>query len=393
MNTTGSTSVSTKLNKTFYDRQLLESAKSRFVFSKFGQKRSIPLHNGKQVEFRRWELFDPKDAAEGLQEGITPTGQNLTQSSVTADIHQYGAYVEVSDMLDMTAYDNVINDSVELLGEQLGTVVEWVTRDAVCSGTNVQYANGKTARSAITADDKLTFDEIRKAVRSLKKAKARMFSENGRKPHFICICSPEAVYDLQSDALWQDVSKYANAEQIYSGELGRMYGVVFIESTETKTFRTEFSKSCAENSTTTVINLSTPLTRAQIDYLAGGGRISVGTAHNVTVDVTGLSEGATSITLTSALDSAPGEATAIIGEDAGSDGTPVFTALVFGKDAYGVISIEGADTIQSIVKPCGSAGTGDPLNQRATIGAKVAGYTAKILNDLWIVRIEHGASD
>ena len=393
MNTTTSTNVSTKLNKTFYDRQLLESAKTRFVFSKFGQKRSIPLHNGKQVEFRRWELFDPQDAVGGLQEGVTPTGQSLTQSSVSADLHQYGAYVEVSDVLDMTAYDNVINDSVELLGEQLGTVVEWVTRDAVCAGTNVQYANGKSSRSAITSSDKLTFDEIRKAVRSLKKAKARMFSENGRKPHFICICSPEAVYDLQSDSLWQDVSKYANAEQIYSGELGRMYGVVFIESTETKTFRTEFTNSVAAESTTTVINLTSPLTASQLAYLKSGGKIRVGSVRNISVNVTNAEVGDTSLTLSTALSAAPDAATSLYGEDAGDEGTPVYTAVCFGKDAYGVISIDGSDTIESIVKPCGSAGTGDPLNQRATIGAKVAGYTAKILNDLWIVRIEHGASE
>ena len=393
MNTTTSTSVSTKLNKTYYDRQLLESAKSRFVFSKYGQKRALPLHNGKQVEFRRWELFDPNDAIEGLQEGITPTGQDLTQSNVTADISQYGAYVEVSDVLDMTAYDDVINDSVELLGEQLGTVVEWVTRDAVCAGTNVQYANARTSRNSVTSSDKLTFTEIRKAVRSLKKAKARMFSENGRAPHFICICSPEAVYDLQSDSLWQDVSKYANAEQIYSGEIGRMYGVVFIESTETKTFRTEFTKTTAADCTTTSIKLTTPLTAAQLAYLKSGGKISIGSIHNLSVDTTNAAAGDTAITLSAALDSAPSASLSIIGEDAGADGTPVYTSVVFGKDAYGVISIDGSDTIQSIIKPCGSAGTGDPLNQRATIGAKVAGYAAKILNDLWIVRIEHAASE
>ena len=393
MNTTTSTSVSTKLNKTYYDRQLLESAKSRFVFSKYGQKRALPLHNGKQVEFRRWELFDPNDAIDGLQEGITPTGQDLTQSNVTADISQYGAYVEVSDVLDMTAYDDVINDSVELLGEQLGTVVEWVTRDAVCAGTNVQYANARTSRNSVTSSDKLTFTEIRKAVRSLKKAKARMFSENGRAPHFICICSPEAVYDLQSDSLWQDVSKYANAEQIYSGEIGRMYGVVFIESTETKTFRTEFTKTTAADCTTTSIKLTTPLTAAQLAYLKSGGKISIGSIHNLSVDTTNAAAGDTAITLSAALDSAPSASLSIIGEDAGADGTPVYTSVVFGKDAYGVISIDGSDTIQSIIKPCGSAGTGDPLNQRATIGAKVAGYAAKILNDLWIVRIEHAASE
>ena len=227
INTTANTAGTTKLNKTFYDRQLLESAKTRFVHAKYGQKRPIPKNSGKRVEFRKWNLFDANDAMEALQEGVTPASQALSQSNVEVEVAQYGAYVEVSDLLDMTGYDQVISESAELLGEQLGTVVEWVTRDAMNAGTNVQYANGKSGRGEITAADKLTVAEIRKAVRTLKKAKARPFGDEGRKPHFICICSPEATYDLQSDSLWQDVSKYSCAEQIYSGEIGRLFAEHF----------------------------------------------------------------------------------------------------------------------------------------------------------------------
>ena len=65
--------------------------------------------------------------------------------------------------------------------------------------------------------------------------------------------------------------------------------------------------------------------------------------------------------------------------------------LVFGKDAYGVIDL-GGGAITTIIKGRGSAGTDDPLDQRATVGAKVMAYTATILNDLWLLRIEHGVS-
>lgn len=169
INTTANTAGTTKLNKTFYDRQLLESAKTRFVHAKYGQKRPIPKNSGKRVEFRKWNLFDANDAMEALQEGVTPASQALSQSNVEVEVAQYGAYVEVSDLLDMTGYDQVISESAELLGEQLGTVVEWVTRDAMNAGTNVQYANGKSGRGEITAADKLTVAEIRKAVRTLKR--------------------------------------------------------------------------------------------------------------------------------------------------------------------------------------------------------------------------------
>ena len=194
INTTANTAGTTKLNKTFYDRQLLESAKTRFVHAKYGQKRPIPKNSGKRVGFRKWNLFDANDAMEALQEGVTPASQALSQSNVEVEVAQYGAYVEVSDLLDMTGYDQVISESAELLGEQLGTVVEWVTRDAMNAGTNVQYANGKSGRGEITAADKLTVAEIRKAVRTLKKAKARPFGDEGRKPHFICNLSKNSHY-------------------------------------------------------------------------------------------------------------------------------------------------------------------------------------------------------
>ncbi len=221
---------------TYYDRQLLESAKTRFVHAEFGQKRPIPRNNGNKVNFRRWNLFDPHTAMNGLTEGETPDGQTLSQTNVEATVKQYGAYVEVTDLLDLTAYDSVINDSAELLGEQIGTVVEWVTRDAMCSTTNVQYAGGGNNMNSVGEYNKLTVDEIRKAVRTLKRNKARPFADDGRTPHFICICSPDATYDLQSDENWKNVSTYSNSEAIYSGEIGRLYGVVFVESTEAKVY-------------------------------------------------------------------------------------------------------------------------------------------------------------
>ena len=70
----------------------------------------------------------------------------------------------------------------------------------------------------------------------------------------------------------------------------------------------------------------------------------------------------------------------------------VHATLVFGADAYGVIDIDGSGTMETIIKPHGSEGSGDPLNQRATVGAKVAAYAATVLNPLWIVRIEHTVS-
>ena len=401
-NTTVSTASNSYFNKTFYDRKLLDTAKTRFVHANFGQKRSIPRNNGKRVEFRKYDLFTPNTNQLTLVEGVTPTGQNLSQSKVEAEVKQYGAYVEISDLLEMTSYDPVIADSAELLGEQLGTVIEWVTRDAMCQTTNVQYAGGAANRVSLTGSDKLSVNEIRKAVRNLKKNKARPFVSaldgSGRKPHFICICSPDATYDLQADPLWQDVSKYSNAEQIYSGEIGRLFGVVFVEATEAKVYHQSVLNAVNANTTASAtFVLKNAPTEREVAYLSTpGNKIMIGdteytlSSNNPYTAVTRTVKLTTTASLTAN--------TAVYSKDSGApDATThvapdVHATLVFGADAYGVVDVAGSGAMETIIKPRGSAGTTDPLDQRSTVGAKVAAYAAKVLNPLWLVKIEHCVS-
>lgn len=400
--TTSTTAHNTYLNKTFYDKKLLETAKTRLVHASFGQKRSIPKHNGKRVEFRRYELFTPNASTLKLQEGVTPSGQSLSQSKVESEVKQYGAFVEVSDLLDLTAYDEVIADSAELLGEQLGTVIEWVTRDVMCATTNVQYAGAKENRIALTTTDKLTVEEVRKAVRTLKRNKARMFNTASdgsvRKPHFVCICSPEATFDLQSDSTWQAVSTYCNAEQIYSGEIGRLFGVVFVESTEAKVYSQSVlnSVNAATSSSNTFVLAEQP-SEAGIAYLSTpGNKIMIGGTEYTLAASGSYNKATNAVKLTT---SASLSSNAIVySKDAGAPNSTtkaasdVHATLVFGADAYGIIDVDGSGTMETIIKPHGSSGSLDPLNQRATVGAKVAAYTAEILNPLWIVKIEHCVS-
>lgn len=400
MNTTVTTANTTHLNKTFYDRKLLETAKTRFVHANYGQKRSIPAHNGKRVEFRRYELFTPDADALKLQEGVTPNGQSLAQSKVEAEVKQYGAYVEVSDLLDMTAYDEVIADSAELLGEQLGTVIEWVTRDAMCATSSVQYAADAQSRFELAGTDVLTIEDIRKAVRTLKRNKARTFSTaadgSKRKPHFICICSPEATFDLQSDPTWQSVNSYCNAEQIYSGEIGRMFGVVFVESTEAKVYTQSVCNAVAEDATSsTTVSLAQDSSPEEMAYLSVvGNKVFI---DNTEHTVAGFDPVNGTVTLTEAITCSEGDP--VYTKDAGAfetgtaKGADVHATLVFGADAYGTIDVDGSGAMETIIKPHGSAGSKDPLNQRATVGAKVAAYTARVLNPLWLIRIEHCVSD
>ena len=76
------------------------------------------------------------------------------------------------------------------------------------------------------------------------------------------------------------------------------------------------------------------------------------------------------------------------GEGAGTPAIDVYSTIVFGSDAYGTTRISG-EAMKNIVKPLGAGE--DPLNQRATSGWK-ATFVAKILNQAYLVRIEHAVS-
>ena len=77
---------------------------------------------------------------------------------------------------------------------------------------------------------------------------------------------------------------------------------------------------------------------------------------------------------------------AYVDEEAGNGSIDVYSTLIFGKDAYGVTSING-NSMKMYVKELGSSGSSDPLDQRGSIGWK-ANVVAKILNQDWMVRIE-----
>jgi len=329
-------------------------------------------------------------------------------TEITATVAQYGGYVKITDMLDLTAIDPIKTEAQELMADQGGLSVDHIVRDAMLLGTNDQVAGGHDYRYEITPTNILTTTEIRKAVRTLKNNKARPFMRNG-KPYFIAIVSPNSTYDLQSDALWQGVAQYQDKEAIFSGEIGRLFGVIFVETTEAATIKAENLTAAARNLTvaswtdgTKTLVVDEAISAAEAAALAGRkilisdeGTTGKPQFYATIASATAGSAGSASIVLTqnqSALGVTPADGDILYPGEAGASGIDLEATLVFGQDAYGVVDIENGGNVQLIVKGPGSAGTADPLNQFSTVGWKVKAMCAKILQDGWLVRIEHAVS-
>lgn len=233
-NTTTSTASGNDLSvemKTYYSDYLIDMATPLLVHDQFGQKHPIPKNGGKTIEFRKYSPL--AKAMTALTEGVTPDGQALDVSAITATVAQYGGWIQLPDMLLLTAIDNNMVQATELLGDQAGRTLDTVTREVLNGGTNVQYYDGSVAsRSTLTADNKLTVDCIFRAVRFLKSQNAKPIDGS-----FVGIIHPDVAYDLMRSAEWIDLQKYTNnVDHVYNGEIGKIGGVRFVETTEAKIF-------------------------------------------------------------------------------------------------------------------------------------------------------------
>lgn len=232
-NTTLSAGLSVE-NKTFYDKTLLVEAQPNLIHDQFAQKRPIPKNGGKKIEFRKFASL-PK-ALTPLTEGVTPDGKSLEVSKIEAEVAQYGDYVVYSDVLDLTAIDPIVTEAVKVIGNQAGLTLDTITREVLQTGTNVFYcskADGSevTSRSGLDETCKLTAKEVKKVAALLKKVNAPKIDGS-----YVAIIHPFVAFDLQNDPEWIEAHKYTTAENIYEGELGKIGGVRFVESSEAKVY-------------------------------------------------------------------------------------------------------------------------------------------------------------
>lgn len=321
MANTSRTQIPIEVNN-FYDRRLLDKAIPAFVHNRFAQVRDIPANSGTNViKFRRYGLLTAQTTA--LTEGVTPEGKQLSVTDITATVLQYGDFITLTDKVLTETYDPILTETAEILGEQAGDSLDQLCRDVLVAGASVQYASTATQTSEVSAAMKITRDEVKQVVRTLKGNNAKMITSMidpsdgvsttpiGRA--YIGIVSEDVAYDLDDATGWIPVEKYPNKSMVMPDEIGSLGGVRFIETSN-----------------------------AYVELAAGASSNDV---HHV---------------------------------------------LIFGQNAYAQTRISGK-ALMNIVKPLGSAGTADPLDQRTTSGWK-AWYVAKVLNANFIVDLQVGVS-
>lgn len=392
--------------KTYYHDRLIDNAEPNLVYDQFGAKYPIPKNGGKTIEFRKYDPL-PK-ALDKLTEGVAPHGNKLNVSTVTATVDQYGDYIEVSDVLELTAIDRNIEEATKLLGAQAGRTLDTVTRDVITGGSNKIFApkvSGATEtqvllRSDVDTTANLTPKVIRKAVAKLKQMNAVPIDDS-----FVAVIHPDVACDLLGNSEWIESHKYAAPENIYRGEIGKIAGVRFVESTEAKIIAPSPICGVLPNRTTVQAAASSGATAvkpnfaiAAADATAINTAITAGAAYKIYVggvemaveEVTGGAVGTAAFKVAALAANVAKDAT-LCGTGAGKDGSAIYCTMIFGANAYGVTEVTGGG-LQHIVKPLGSGGTSDPLDQIATTGWKAL-KVAERLVEAYMIRVEHSSGE
>ena len=232
--TTETGSLSAEM-KTFYEKRLLDQAEPLLVHNQFGDKYPIPAGSGKKIEFRKYSAL-PK-ALTALTEGVTPAGNSLTVTTVEGTVKQYGDWIQLSDMLQMTAIDNNVVQATKLLSSQAGRTLDTVTREVLAGGTNVIYApkvvdGAETevlSRSTLTPECVLTPFVVMRAAATLEAMNTPKI--NGS---YVLITHPYCRETLQESPGWVDVVKYKEGNNTFSGEIGKIGDVRVVTTSEAK---------------------------------------------------------------------------------------------------------------------------------------------------------------
>ncbi|KAF3997546.1 N4-gp56 family major capsid protein [Glaciimonas immobilis] len=231
----------------YIQKKTLPLAQRQLVAFQFGTPLMLPKNRGTTYTATRYSRINLPAAA--LSEGVPSVGEIIPISQVSATAQQWGDSVYITDVDMLTIEHDLFKEAMRLTALQLAETLERNTQNALMSGTNIGFANGKATRASLLSTDVLGVTEINKAVGSLNtvgapKFGARDFEDDKleldtvrgggkNKPHYVAVIHPLVEQDLRSNATMATAWSYSDLEVLYNMEVGVWGGVRFTSTNMT----------------------------------------------------------------------------------------------------------------------------------------------------------------
>lgn len=324
--------------------RMLKRAMPYLQLEKFGQTYPLPTNSTQTAKFRRYFLSGATGTAGSgsgayfypvattpLVEGVTPAGNTLANQDYTATLAQYGDYITITDVIQDTHTDNILQNATDILGEQAALTVETLRFNVLKAGTNVFYANSVAGRSSVVAP--ISLADQRRVTTGLNRQNAKKISQvvasnpdyntKSVEASYMAVVHPDLETDLRTISGFKPVADYGPHTSPFEGEIGSIEQVRYLCSTVIAPFAD-----------------------------AGGAKGAMRSTSGTNADV--------------------------------------YPILYFARDAFGIVPLKGKSSMTPmVVNPKPAAG--DPLGQRGTVGWKLW-TTTIILQEAFMARLESAAT-
>jgi len=241
----GSNSSLNQAIQTIWSKEILFQAMPILRFEQFAVKKTeLGVAPGLRVNFLRYKNFavDPSP----LTEGVRMTTNALTAEQIAITVAEHGYAVAVSELLLNASFDDVMASASRLLGRHMAQYLDVQARNTLSAATsavfgydrsgitggaftNYDEGTAATSISALDGNHKLTTGAIKDAALTLAGKNIPRLGET-----YVQFVHPKQSRDLRSNPEFIEVTKYAAPGNFMLGEIGRLYDVVFIETTQVK---------------------------------------------------------------------------------------------------------------------------------------------------------------
>lgn len=234
----------------YYDRVFLERAKLELRFDFGADTKQIPMNSGKQVNFTRFTPLALVTTA--LSEAQNPTAVDMTASTISAQLADYGNYTTVGSLYSMTSIEIGLAEHVSVHGQNAGESIDNLIRvELQTNGTGLTVSTAAAgALTNVHTTDILTGLEIRQVVRSLKLNKAPKFPGG----LYRAVIHPYQAMDLMGNSEWLDAHRYTTSDAIERGVVGKLAGCEFVESNNPNSYTASAGFSTSLNNVAGVVN-------------------------------------------------------------------------------------------------------------------------------------------
>jgi N4-gp56 family major capsid protein len=237
----------TSLNQaiqTIWSKEILFQAMPILRFEQFAVKKTeLGVAPGLRVNFLRYKNFavDPTP----LTEGVRMTTNALTAEQIAITVAEHGYAVAVSELLLNASFDDVMASASRLLGRQMAQYLDVQARNTLSAATSAVFGYDRTSLQGVNdwynegtvatqfsdldGNYKLSTGAVKDAALTLASKNIPRLGET-----YVMFVSPNQSRDIRSNPEFIEVTKYAAPGNFMLGEIGRLYDVVFIETTQVK---------------------------------------------------------------------------------------------------------------------------------------------------------------